>query len=198
MSELKFKIGDRVRIRDWDDMVNDPELALINGAIYYKTHDRVFFAKEMKHLCGRTATIEKINGTRVYLTDWSCESGDLDWAFDEFMIEKVDDVSEDKPRSHDIDELYARTKYNPILLKIQTIEECSELVQAVCKSLRKTFEDITLKLDQDIDDHLKEEIADVQVCLWQLMKLTGVDAVDSYIDQKIERTLKRMDAGDES
>lgn len=198
MSELKFKIGDRVRIRDWDDMVNDPELKWINGAIYYKTSNRSNFTQEMKHLCGRTATIEETQGTRVYLTDWSCESGDLDWIFDEFMIEKVDDVSKDKPRSHDIDELYARTKYNPILLKIQTIEESAELVQAVCKSLRRSFEDITLKPDQDIDDHLKEEIADVQVCLWQLMKLTGADDVDSYINQKIDRTLKRMDAGDES
>ena len=60
-----FKIGDKVVIREWDDLkaefkatVYKEGIDLLNGVI---------FANNMYHLCGRTATIIDINGTDVLL-----------------------------------------------------------------------------------------------------------------------------------
>lgn len=68
----KFKVGDRVRIRQWDDMVK--EFGLINGCrIPFTKTCGTTFTVDMKHLCGRTATI-----TRIYY-----DTEEVDLAFDD-------------------------------------------------------------------------------------------------------------------
>lgn len=78
-----FKIGDKVVIREWDDLkaefkatVYKEGIDLLNGVI---------FANNMYHLCGRTATIIDINGTDVLL-DFDDKSGDINWKFTIEMI----------------------------------------------------------------------------------------------------------------
>lgn len=65
---------------------------------------------------------------------------------------------------------------------IKTIEELSELIQAIAKGF--TFE---------YRDHIIEEIADVEIMLEQMKYLMGIkEDVDIVKKNKIERTLKRM------
>lgn len=52
-----FKLGDRVRIRDWDDMEREYGTDS-DGDI--KVPD-MSFSRCMRHLCGRYATIRSIN-----------------------------------------------------------------------------------------------------------------------------------------
>lgn len=70
----EFHVGDRVQIKSWEEMENVNSFTII-----------------MRHLCGRTATIEAMYDERITLTDWSDTSGDLDWFFYTNMVKKVDD-----------------------------------------------------------------------------------------------------------
>lgn len=67
------------------------------------------------------------------------------------------------------------------------IEECSELIQALTKTLR----------GEDIGDNLREEIADVYVCLMELRKMIEMEdkEVRIRIALKLQRTVDRMEHG---
>lgn len=77
----KFKVGDRVRIRQWDDMVKEFGLTDDGYIPFTKTCDTTF-TNYMKHLCGRTATITSINyKTEEVDLDFDDKSGDTNWCF---------------------------------------------------------------------------------------------------------------------
>lgn len=71
MSERReFKIGDRVRIRDWDDMVrefgepdSDGDIKIVVPYNIHNTESQyiTWFIQEMRILCGRVATIDGID-----------------------------------------------------------------------------------------------------------------------------------------
>ena len=77
----KFKVGDKVRIRQWDDMVK--EFGLIYGyRIPFTKTCGTTFVRDMKHLCGRTATITRIDyDTEAVDLDFDDNSGNTDWYF---------------------------------------------------------------------------------------------------------------------
>lgn len=80
-----FKVGDRIKIRSWEDMekeYGDPEDC------------PGFFTKGMRHLCGRTATITEIGTTMCsgypsISLDFDDKSGDTIWGFTTAMIEPL-------------------------------------------------------------------------------------------------------------
>lgn len=77
----KFKVGDRVRIRQWDDMVKEFGLT-VDGHIPFTKTCSTTFMDDMKYLCGRTATITSINyNTEEVDLDFDDKSGDTDWYF---------------------------------------------------------------------------------------------------------------------
>ena len=71
-----FKVGDRVRIRQWDDMKQVPH-----------------FTTSMEHLCGREATIFYIQENYLHLIDWSDTSGDTNFEYTTDMVELVKPVN---------------------------------------------------------------------------------------------------------
>lgn len=80
----KYKVGDKVRIRQWDDM--EKEFGLD------ETGDikcLCFFIESMKHLCGRTATIKDIRDKKIKLT-FDDESGNTNWQYSTDMIEPLE------------------------------------------------------------------------------------------------------------
>ena len=81
---MEFKVGDRVRIKSWEQM--EKEFGISHGDIPCKFR----FINGMKHLCGRTASIVAIKGSDIYLTNWSDDSGYMDWSISTDMIELVD------------------------------------------------------------------------------------------------------------
>ena len=67
------------------------------------------------------------------------------------------------------------------------MEECCELVQAISKELRG-------KSDKG---HLAEEMADVQIMLWQLCCMFNVGGqMTDWITKKVERLNKRIEAAE--
>ncbi len=85
--EPKFKIGELVRIRQWDDMAKEFGLdedgdILINPAIT--------FVISMKPLCGKYAEIVSFNeGNSICLKFFNCEHLGTGWSYSTDMIEKV-------------------------------------------------------------------------------------------------------------
>lgn len=65
-------------------------------------------------------------------------------------------------------------------------EECAELIQAITKVKRYGFHD-------DYEDNLHEEVADVLICITELVCLgyLDVDNVAKYQEMKIKREFER-------
>jgi NTP pyrophosphatase (non-canonical NTP hydrolase) len=68
------------------------------------------------------------------------------------------------------------------------IEECSELIQAICK-LRRGY-------SENHYTNLLEEIADVYIMVRQLRYLLGYSTIDSIVNDKLNRQLKRIEGDD--
>lgn len=84
--EPKFKVGELVRIRQWDDMEKEFGLTM-RGSISC----RCCFADGMKPLCGKYAEIKDLllDGI-VHLRFFNCDDSVESWNYSTDMIEKVD------------------------------------------------------------------------------------------------------------
>ena len=94
-----FSIGQRVRIREWDDMKE--EFGLDEREDYILC--RPVFAMEMRPLCGATATVESFGDDEIdiFLKDWENDDGQRisvpeltgrDWHYSADMLEPVEEV----------------------------------------------------------------------------------------------------------
>lgn len=81
--EPKFKVGELVRIRQWDDMAEE----LGTDGTYIPCLAN--FVKEMKPLCGKYAEIVRLNGNLVELKFFNCGGLITCWTYSTDMIEKV-------------------------------------------------------------------------------------------------------------
>lgn len=83
--EPKFKVGELVKIRQWDDMAKEfgvRENGSIDGDCY--------FTSAMKPLCGKYAEITRLHiDKRVNLRFFNCDSLKTGWIYSIDMIEKV-------------------------------------------------------------------------------------------------------------
>lgn len=80
----------------------------------------------------------------------------------------------------------------------QLIEEMAELTQAINKLWRierKPYKDICDEVAIDVyKENLVEEIADVQIMLWQMLYLLRAQGkVEPIIEQKIARQMERIE-----
>ena len=81
-----FKVGELVRIRQWDDMVKE-----FGTRSTGSVNCRCLFTKGMKQLCGKYAEIKdlRVDGI-VFLRFFNCEKVDKCWSYSTDMIEKVE------------------------------------------------------------------------------------------------------------
>lgn len=84
---MKFKVGDKVKIKSWEEM--EKEFGLLpNGSI----NCNFGFIREMEEYCGATATISGINSDgKVELTSTSSNLDFSKWHFSTDMIKKEND-----------------------------------------------------------------------------------------------------------
>ena len=78
---MKFKIGDKVRVRQWDDMVKE---CGIEGVII---PTRCSFVPSMRKYCGKIATVEKLTGQKNYRLRFDTELSYYNFSDD--MLEPV-------------------------------------------------------------------------------------------------------------
>ena len=79
-------------------------------------------------------------------------------------------------------------KYGTVTQSMIAMEECSELIQAISKCLRS--KDL---IPTETREHLIEEMADVMICLEQLMIMYSItdEELISWIERKELRLKKR-------
>lgn len=82
---MEFKVGDRVRIKSWEQMEKE-----FGKDCFESINCIPRFIEDMKHLCGKTATIDEICNYNIKLKDWSGDSDGPYWFFSMDMIELVD------------------------------------------------------------------------------------------------------------
>ena len=82
--EPKFKVGELVRIRQWDDMVEE-----FGTDGYGSAACNYRFLDAMKPRCGKYAEIEDLNDGQVELKFFNCDDLDTCCAYSTDMIEKV-------------------------------------------------------------------------------------------------------------
>lgn len=82
---MEFKVGDRVRIKTWEQMEKEFGKDSCGGIDCMPR-----FIEDMKYLCGKTATIDEICNYDIKLKDWSGDSDGPYWFFSMDMIELVD------------------------------------------------------------------------------------------------------------
>lgn len=68
------------------------------------------------------------------------------------------------------------------VLALKTIEECSELTDAILKQ----------RSGRDTANHLCEELADVYICVSQLAEMLGEYNVNPWIEYKTKRMEERL------
>lgn len=89
-ADRNFKVGDRVVVRDWDDMAK--EYGVSEGGT---NHCRFGFTDTMRHLCGRTATVKEV--IRNYIkVDFDDKSGDTLWTYSPDMFNPIDIPAQSK------------------------------------------------------------------------------------------------------
>ena len=96
MGDRDFEIGDLVRIRDWDDMVDEFGYNGNENSIPCKYS----FITDMRYLCGTEFEITDITGYQVY----GCESDGFTISTD--MIEHCDSMKRAEPVELDLGNLY--------------------------------------------------------------------------------------------
>lgn len=75
----------------------------------------------------------------------------------------------------------------------QCIEEMAELTQAINKLWRINGKDYKSAVRYtEVKDNLLEEIADVQIMIWQMQYLLNVD-VSPIIQNKLDRQMERIE-----
>lgn len=79
-------------------------------------------------------------------------------------------------------------KHGTVTQSMIAMEECSELIQAISKCLRS--KDL---IPTETREHLIEEMADVTICLEQLMAMYSItfQELDAWIERKELRLKKR-------
>lgn len=86
-ADRDFKVGDRVVVRDWDDMAS--EYPVKDGYIV-KDSTISCFSKYMKRLCGRTATVTAIGENGGMGVKFDNESGGTNWVYKTWMFNPID------------------------------------------------------------------------------------------------------------
>jgi NTP pyrophosphatase (non-canonical NTP hydrolase) len=74
------------------------------------------------------------------------------------------------------------------------IEECSELIKALLKLRRLPLEERIAAKGMKALENIQEEIADVQIMLWQIDLMYGYGYVEDQIDKKLNRLKERIRA----
>ena len=89
-ADRDFKVGDRVVVRDWDDMIEEYG-ATEGGSILCLFG----FTDTMRHLCGRTATVTDANEGCIKV-DFDDKSGDTIWSYSSDMFNPIDAPAKSK------------------------------------------------------------------------------------------------------
>ena len=96
-----------------------------------------------------------------------------------------------------LDKNYWETKkrYGEEYIYRQLAEECCELAQACLKDIRVENQELTVETKRGVGKVLVEEIADVLICIGQVIEASGYPPmwIEDAIKDKVQRTKERLE-----
>ena len=159
---MKYKVGDKVRVRQWDDMAK--EYGFINSVKRDIDIPGCTFVNSMKKFCGSVVTISNIvSDNSIYLIK---EDGYLwYWTNDMFEPYKVKIVYQtdfiDKETSSRMVEMAEQLEKQPIIFTTKSnIEGCKLSTELMGKIAEETKEMVKKNIETEIEKkkvHLKDE-----------------------------------------
>lgn len=143
---MKYKVGDKVRVRQWDDMAK--EFGVNNGNIPINC---CLFVKEMKQYCGRTY---EVYGKSLYYI-LATENEVLEWCFTDSMLEDVNSLSYTPDSSTlETEDTIWKLKDNKIIGTPKSKKEGKEMKQ-------RTYRE---RLEEQLDTYQKDsEIKAIEI-----------------------------------
>lgn len=143
---MKYKVGDKVRVRQWDDMAK--EFGVNNGNIPI---NGCLFVKEMKQYCGRT--YEVYDKSLYYIL--ATENEVLEWCFTDSMLEDVNSLSYTPDSSTlETEDTIWKLKDNKIIGTPKSKKEGKEMKQ-------RTYRE---RLEEQLDTYQKDsEIKAIEI-----------------------------------
>ena len=99
-ADRNFKVGDRVVVRDWDDMAS--EYPVKDGNIV-KDSVSACFSAYMKRLCGRTATVTAVGNDGGMRVEFDDKSGSTSWFYKTWMFNPINANKPDDGKIHEGD-----------------------------------------------------------------------------------------------
>lgn len=134
-----FKKGDRVRIKSWEQMVDEYDLIKDDS---YITLPVSCFVNDMKPLCGELATITSISSDGYVELKFANEDNlDTKWQYSTYMLEKVE---------YAINDIIVTQKYGTYVKGIWKVEEE--------KDMNKVLELYAKRKSEEIDKKYKEKV----------------------------------------
>lgn len=140
----KFKVGDMVRIKSWEQMFMEYPT---NSSRYYISLPKSGFSEDMKNLCGEIAIIEDIKNDYVLL-DFYNKSLYTNWTYSTYMLEPCEDDSVDAVRYCINDLITTKECYE----KIKEEEDMNKVVTLWYERKRKSIEKKYDKLREEFGE----------------------------------------------
>lgn len=175
---MKYKVGDKVRIRRWGDMAT--EFPIDDDGDILVRNDCAF-VKQMRHLCGKEYYITDIcdgcyrlnkEGSMWSFTDEMLELVNLCFELSSEVIYKICQISEHYSKGNQL---------------IKTLEELQELRSELL--IAETYDDDFVTLT----DNTMSECADVIIMCIQLAMQHGKEReLKEQIGYKVNRQIERM------
>lgn len=173
---MKYKVGDKVRIRQWEDMAK--EFPVDDDGDILVRND-CSFVKQMRHLCGEEYSITSIESGFYKLN-----ANEDFWSFTDEMFEDTHSYTSriEIEKIRKISEHYS--KRNQLEKSLEELQELrSELLAA------ETYDDDFVTLT----DNTMSECADVIIMCIQLAMQHGKEKeLTEQIEYKVNRQIERM------
>lgn len=171
---MRYKVGDKVRVRQWDDMAKESGLNdcgdINNG-----------FTQSMEHFCGRIYEIYKVYNYYYILKD---ESIVLDWCFTDEMLEDVVSPSlEASSLFFEMDDIRFEFRDNKIFAKPKTstyIERGKEMKKQMTQRER---------LEEQLKEYQKDsDIKSIEIIVpGKIVKVTMDNCTNSTYTMKCHK-----------
>ena len=185
----KFKVGDKVKIKSWEQMFREYAHNSSSDDISYISYISLpvsGFSREMKHLCGETAIIEDIRDDgRVWLKFFNKDFG-TGWDYSIYMLEHITDFYEKCVlgiwKNQDIEPVYFKDikeekEMNKVLnlwferKQEKIVKKYAEMEQDFINnhySVVKSYNELVEQFEKDLDDLYKFDKVNEQFVLEEI------------------------------
>ena len=183
---MKYKIGDKVRVRQWDDMAK--EFGESFGSIDIP---HFYFSRSMEKYCGEVVTIEK-----AYTCSYHIKEDEEHWYWTDEMFENVYYCCADKI-TKDLQEAYDKVFKSILPTKIVKHNDALDAYTRLLKGENKitaeeteemmkenTIAEAKKRVHQKDEDHLKR-VEKIQKKIGYYRNVSGFNSINEVVSNEV-------------